>query len=376
MESRRGKFAPAFGNKTEVTLAELMHHRFPLVLLVSLFMIAGISRVGAQSSAPLTSIQPNEVWATGIVGDVTAELGSSRRQLKGQQKVEEGSTIRTGLGASVILVFSNRARTQLGENSVLELRKYQHDIAEPSAKGNETDVEDGKSVTELRLALGELSGTVKLRKDGKSNFEVGTPVGAAGIRGTTFRIIYRPPAAGQAFGTPGTFQLINNDGGVIFNSGAQGGGAGAGGGGGGAPGPGGSVGAVGTTQGLEIPAGQQIEITLVSSGGNIVAQAPVGSTTAGAPVPVPIPPALVQQITELSVALVTVVQQATFKTQAPAGGGTTGQSGTQGTGPGTGQGTQTGTGAQTVEATGGGASATGIVLPPVQAPSNPRVTGP
>ncbi|HEY5080209.1 MAG TPA: hypothetical protein VII43_10190, partial [Opitutaceae bacterium] len=44
-----------------------------------------------------------------------------------------------------------------------------------------------------------------------SEFTVQTPVGAAGIRGTTFRIIFRPGPDGKAF-----FSVVTTDGRVVF----------------------------------------------------------------------------------------------------------------------------------------------------------------
>ena len=53
--------------------------------------------------------------------------------------------------------------------------------------------EPGTSVTKLNLTRGELVGrVVHLNVDKGSEFTVRTPVGAAGIRGTIFRIIFRP----------------------------------------------------------------------------------------------------------------------------------------------------------------------------------------
>lgn len=56
-------------------------------------------------------------------------------------------------------------------------------------------------------------GNVKtLNHAAESMFSVSTPAGAAGIRGTTFRIVYRPTGNGQAF----NYQLSTSEGVVIF----------------------------------------------------------------------------------------------------------------------------------------------------------------
>ena len=72
--------------------------------------------------------------------------------------------------------------------------------------------EPGTSTTKLNLSKGELVGkVVHLNVDKGSEFTVQTPVGAAGIRGTTFRIIFRPGPDGKAF-----FSVTTADGRVVF----------------------------------------------------------------------------------------------------------------------------------------------------------------
>ena len=57
-------------------------------------------------------------------------------------------------------------------------------------------------------------GNVKrLRPEQGSSFVVKTPVGAAGIRGTTFRIVFRPDASGRV-----TITLSTSDGIVLFEA--------------------------------------------------------------------------------------------------------------------------------------------------------------
>src|SRR5204863_3545758 len=69
------------------------------------------------------------------------------------------------------------------------------------------------SRTNLRLEFGEMVGNVKtLNRAAGSAFSVSTPAGAAGIRGTTFRIVYRPTGNGQAF----SFQLSTSEGIVLY----------------------------------------------------------------------------------------------------------------------------------------------------------------
>jgi len=119
-----------------------------------------------------------------------------------EEKITENNTVvTTGPESRVILVFSNGATINLAADSELNIETFQQDPfgGEYSVKDATTEPE-AKSVTKLHLTRGELVGNVKsLRSDLGSSFTVSTPAGAAGIRGTTFRIVYRPDGNGQAF---------------------------------------------------------------------------------------------------------------------------------------------------------------------------------
>jgi hypothetical protein len=134
---------------------------------------------------------------------------------RNNQEITQGFTVSTGKGASVVMVFSNGATINLKEDSVLDVEKYLQDPFagdfDPSTATDEPTV----SNTGLNLTRGELVGNVKKLKTGQgSTFNVQTPVGAAGIRGTTFRIVYRPTGTGTAF-----FSLTTTEGNVVFSTG-------------------------------------------------------------------------------------------------------------------------------------------------------------
>jgi hypothetical protein len=84
-------------------------------------------------------------------------------------------------------------------------------------KVSTTDKEPSLSSTRITLNRGELVGDVKLRHEEGSDFIVNTPVGAAGIRGTVFRIVFRPGTDGKAF-----FQLTTATGRVEYTPPGQG----------------------------------------------------------------------------------------------------------------------------------------------------------
>lgn len=108
--------------------------------------------------------------------------------------ITAGTIVTTGQDGSVILVFSNGSTINLREDSVLDIETFLQDPFEAAdLKVADMTAEPSASTTKLNLTRGELVGNVKkLNKDKGSSFTVQTPVGAAGIRGTTFRIVFRP----------------------------------------------------------------------------------------------------------------------------------------------------------------------------------------
>jgi hypothetical protein len=132
----------------------------------------------------------------------------------GDVLIQENAIV-TGPGdSSAILVFSNGSTVKVGNESRLEIKEFmmdplQGDVPNVAALTNEPTV----SRTQLRLEFGEMIGNVKtLNRAAGSVFSVGTPAGAAGIRGTTFRIVYRPTGDGQSY----TFELSTSEGVVLF----------------------------------------------------------------------------------------------------------------------------------------------------------------
>lgn len=107
--------------------------------------------------------------------------------------ITEGQMIATGPKASVMLAFSNGATVTIGEKSLVELDEFTQHPFSAMFKMSEATAEPSNSQTRLDLVRGELIANVKkLNKEEGSNFEIKTPLGVAGIRGTTFQISYIP----------------------------------------------------------------------------------------------------------------------------------------------------------------------------------------
>lgn len=137
----------------------------------------------------------------GVV-EVTDRATGTRTAAVNGQRISQGYLVTTGREGRVILVFSNGSTVNLGAESILDVETFLQDPFEDELRVADLTDEPSTSTTTLNLTRGELVGSVKkLNTAGGSSFTVQTPAGAAGIRGTTFRIVYRPSDDGRAFYT-------------------------------------------------------------------------------------------------------------------------------------------------------------------------------
>ncbi|MGC4075135.1 MAG: FecR family protein [Nibricoccus sp.] len=168
-----------------------------------LFTAAGIA--GAQTAAPATpaAAQPGgRILVARVTGDAFAmnPADGLKFPIRNGSLLTEGQVITTGAGASVLFVLSNGATVSLGADSVLSLEQFTQQPFGESFKMSALPAEPTTSTTRLNLLRGELISDVKkLKKDAGSSFQIKTPVGAAGIRGTAFRIAFKPEGDRAAF---------------------------------------------------------------------------------------------------------------------------------------------------------------------------------
>lgn len=189
-----------------------------LVIVVSVF--AWVS-AAAQTPAPAApaSMVAGVIKASNVRGDVKKVNLTDKTEvpLRNGDTLQQNHAVLTAGGeSSVVLVFANGSTVRVGHDSRLEISEFlmdplQVDISNVAALTNEPTT----SRTNLRLEFGEMVGNVKtLNRAAGSSFSVSTPAGAAGIRGTIFRIVYRPTGNGQAF----NFTLSTSEGLVLFES--------------------------------------------------------------------------------------------------------------------------------------------------------------
>ena len=188
-----------------------------LTNLISWVLICGtFAFVSPASGAEPVARVAGRIVAVKVVGKVVAKnlADGTERNLFDNDVLGRQYTVSTGDDAKVVLVFSNGAMLNLGARSTLSIDEFLQDPFPQKIPLEGLQEEPSTSVTRLNLARGELVGKVKkLRQDNGSSFIVKTPVGAAGIRGTTFRILFRPDATGRV-----VFTLSTDEGDVVFEA--------------------------------------------------------------------------------------------------------------------------------------------------------------
>ncbi len=158
--------------------------------------------------------QAGRIVLARVTGQVTLTLKSdgSTRPAVNNEQISAGMVVTTAPEASVVLIFSNGSTVNLRGDSVLDIETFLQDPFADDFKVAEATAEPSTSTTRLNLSRGELIGNVKrLNATGGSSFTVQTPMGAAGIRGTTFRIIFRPDGTGRA-----VFSITTIEGNVVL----------------------------------------------------------------------------------------------------------------------------------------------------------------
>lgn len=174
---------------------------FPRLFLCACLLLATCGIARAQQPAPAQASVKDATWENGriVVVRVNGEAyvfktGETLRfALRNGSLVTPGQMISTGPKASVMLAFSNGATVTIGEKSLISVDEFTQKPFGEMFKMSEASKEPSASTTRMNMVRGEvISNVKKLNKDEGSTFEIKTPVGIAGIRGTTFRIAFEP----------------------------------------------------------------------------------------------------------------------------------------------------------------------------------------
>ncbi len=127
----------------------------------------------------------NVIIMANVKGTVTATndaTGESITAANGVQ-ITDQYTIVTGADGSVALLFSSGSTVTVRENSRLQVAQFTQEPHEETGRLRGLTREPSVSTTRLKLDYGSIVGSTKSLRP-RSNFEIVTPIGIGGIRGT------------------------------------------------------------------------------------------------------------------------------------------------------------------------------------------------
>lgn len=142
---------------------------------------------------PDSKMKPGLIVITACQGDVkitNATTPNGKVPAKGGI-VTQGDTIDVGNNSSIALAFSNGSLYEVSANSQFVVQEYlQGEWAFSEEAWRQLTGEPTTSQTKVHLEFGDIVGNVK-KLNARSSMQVSTPLGVAGIRGTSFKISAR-----------------------------------------------------------------------------------------------------------------------------------------------------------------------------------------
>lgn len=133
---------------------------------------------------------PGVIRVMRLVGTATIQEDSSGKTvtLRPGDVLAEHYTLKTGPYSSVVLLFSNGSTLIIKAETELSISKFIQDPFQTNTTYmSQLEAEPSQSQTTLKLNYGTLVGKVKpLNTEEGSTYDVATPIGIAGIRGTSF----------------------------------------------------------------------------------------------------------------------------------------------------------------------------------------------
>lgn len=142
------------------------------------------------------------------IEEITGEAAWTRAN-KPAVKLTEGMSIpiegmlATGPKSRILLRLPNDALVSLGASSEVELLGYQEISADETPQAEAVAPESPATQTELKLRRGVLTNHVRKLKTG-STYKINTPLGVAGVRGTTFQVRTHDILQSSVVGVHGT----------------------------------------------------------------------------------------------------------------------------------------------------------------------------
>jgi len=191
-------------------------HKFakPLLLIMPMktilrSLLGGLVAAAFVVVAQAADLAPGAFSAGTVKGDVSYKLAGTSQflALTPGTSLPQGATIKTGESSLVAVVFANGSVATVTSNSEVVITKFHQEAFTGSGpSGSEPSV----SATEINLINGTVVSKVSKLKPG-STYIVNSPVGAAGVRGTTFSVSYNAAT--------GDYEVSTLDGSVVVYGG-------------------------------------------------------------------------------------------------------------------------------------------------------------
>lgn len=165
---------------------------FPFLVTCQVTLAQPAEKPAGQQSAKSQAAEQKATMNLGNIRVVKVEgrdvrlidAAGQSSSLKEDAFIRQGVTIKTGKDATVVLLFDNGTTLNIKPESEFAVEKFVQDPFDATGVDYQTlKSEPSSSVTRLNVPEGTIVLDIaKLKKD--SSFQIATPVGSAGIRGT------------------------------------------------------------------------------------------------------------------------------------------------------------------------------------------------
>lgn len=179
-----------------------------LARIICIIVILTITTAINTPSLHAAPMSPGVIRVVKIIGLVTAIEKATERsiELNTGDRLKEGYAVETGPESQATLLFSNGATISMDQNSKFSIDEF---IQEPFQTNRfnlaQIQKEPTSSRTRVYVNYGQVRGSVKgLNTLGGSRYDIGSPIGIAGIRGTTYELVISK--IGSDF--TGTFTIV------------------------------------------------------------------------------------------------------------------------------------------------------------------------
>jgi hypothetical protein len=160
-----------------------------IVLLFSFFKLPNSFSQNSQSST-------ESILGKGAVIVVAVEGGAELMKISEREKrkallgmvIAQGDTLEVEANSKITLLFSNGTLVTAQENTRMVVRAFDQQTFEPVGK-KVADLQEEPSVSNVKINIDMGSLVVKTKKLARnSSFDINSPLGTAGIRGTEFQL--------------------------------------------------------------------------------------------------------------------------------------------------------------------------------------------